>query len=240
LADYGTVLARTNSEAPKHAGISMFIVDMRDPSVEIRPIHQIDGTSHFNEVFFNDTRVPNSRLLGVLNEGWSQTTAMLMYERVAIGSGETMGVSHPVAERLIETARLNGRIDQPVLRQNLMRLWTEETVKSLVSMRTQAEIKSGKPPGPGGSIGKLQGSRIHRLTRTVVSEVVGASVTAWEPESDLDQWSRGIVHSLGMSIGGGTDEIQRNVIGERVLGLPREPVVDRNVPFKDLMVGFAR
>jgi len=103
-SDYGVLIARTNPDAPKHAGISMFIVDMRAPGVEIRPIHQIDGSRHFNEVFFTDMRIPADWLLGELNNGWNQATAMLMYERVAIGTGSTSGVNRPNADRLIEEA----------------------------------------------------------------------------------------------------------------------------------------
>jgi alkylation response protein AidB-like acyl-CoA dehydrogenase len=240
LSDYGVVLARTNPEAPKHAGISMFIVDMRDPRVEIRAIHQIDGGMHFNEVFFTDTRIPADWLLGELNNGWNQATAMLMYERVAIGTGSSSGVSHPNADRLIEHATRRGIIGDPVLRQHLMRMYIEETTKSLVSMRTRAELKAGRAPGPGGSLGKLHGAKIAGMMRSLVSDVMGTDVAAWEQGDKIEQWTRTIVGSFAASIAGGTDEIQRNIIGDRVLGLPREPAVDRNVAFKDLAVGTLR
>lgn len=240
LSDYGVVIARTNPDAPKHAGISMFIVDMRDPSVEIRPIHQIDGGKHFNEVFFTDTRIPADWLLGELNNGWNQATAMLMYERVAIGTGSSSGVSHPNADNLIEHATRRGLIADPVLRQDLMRLYCEETTKSMVAMRTRAELKAGKAPGPGGSLGKLHGAKIARMMRELVGEVFGSDVQAWEDGDKVAAWSRSIVGSFASSIAGGTDEIQRNIIGDRVLGLPREPAVDRDVAFKDLRVGTQR
>ncbi len=240
LSDYGVIIARTNPDAPKHAGISMFIVDMRDPSVEIRAIHQIDGGKHFNEVFFTDTRIPADWLLGELNNGWNQATAMLMYERVAIGTGSSSGVSHPNADRLIDHATRRGVISDPVLRQDLMRLYCEETTKSMVAMRTRAELKAGKAPGPGGSLGKLHGAKISRMMRTLIGEVFGTDVAAFEEGDKVDQWSRMIVGSFAASIAGGTDEIQRNIIGDRVLGLPREPAVDRDVAFKDLKVGTQR
>jgi alkylation response protein AidB-like acyl-CoA dehydrogenase len=240
LSDYGVVLARTNPDAPKHAGISMFIVDMRDPSVEIRAIHQIDGGKHFNEVFFTDTRVPASWLLGELNNGWNQATAMLMYERVAIGTGSSSGVTHPNADRLIDHARRTGQISDPVVRQHLMQMYMEETTKSLVSMRTRAEMKAGRAPGPGGSLGKLHGAKIARMMRNLINEVLGADVMAWEPGDKVEQWSKSIVGSFAANIAGGTDEIQQNIIGDRVLGLPREPAVDRDVSFKDLKVGTVR
>lgn len=240
VCDYGVIIARTNPDAPKHAGISMFILDMHAPGVEIRPIHQIDGGSHFNEVFLTDVRIPAEWLLGELNNGWNQATAMLMYERVAIGTGSTSGVTHPLADRLINEARRSGTISDPALRQELMRLYSEETTKSLVAMRTRAELKAGRAPGPGGSLGKLHGARIARHSRTLIGRVIGPSIGAWEPGAKAEQWVRQILSSFQSSIAGGTDEIQRNIIGDRVLGLPREPAIDKDVPFKDLKVGTQR
>ena len=240
VCDYGVIIARTNPEAPKHAGISMFIVDMRAPGVEIRPIHQIDGGSHFNEIFLTDVRIPKSWLLGELNNGWNQATAMLMFERVAIGTGSSSGVSHVLADRLIEVAKRNGKISDPVVRQELMKIYCEESTKSMVSMRTRAEMKAGKVPGPGGSLGKLHGARIAWASRPLISRLVGPDSDAWEPGGRGENWARQILNSFQSSIAGGTDEIQRNIIGDRVLGLPREPMVDKDLPFKDLKVGTQR
>ncbi|HEX9260730.1 MAG TPA: acyl-CoA dehydrogenase family protein [Acidimicrobiales bacterium] len=240
LSDYGILIARTNPDVPKHAGISMFILDMRAPGVEIRPIHQIDGGKHFNEIFFTDVRVPADWLVGTLNNGWNQATAMLMYERVAIGTGSSSGIVHPNADRLIEQATRRGGITDPVLRQNLMRLYSEETTKSLVSMRTRAEMKAGKAPGPGGSLGKLHGAKIARMMRSLTSDVLGPDVVAYEKGDKVENWSRSMLTSFSANIAGGTDEIQRNIIGDRVLGLPREPAVDKDVAFKDLRTGTQR
>jgi len=238
VCSWGIVIARTNPEAVKHAGISMFIIDMDNPGIEIRPIHQIDGGMHFNEVFFTDARVPKENLLGDLNNGWRMATAMLMYERVAIGTGSSSGVSHPHTDRLTRIATKNGTITDPVVRQNLMRLYSMEIAKSLVSMRTRAELKAGKTPGPGGSLGKLAGSNIMWYLRDIAHEVVGPEMGAWEAEGDLGYlWSQTMLSSFMASIAGGTDEIQKNIIGDRVLGLPREPSVDKGVAFRDLKVG---
>ena len=240
VSDFGIVIARTNPDAPKHAGISMFIIDMKAPGVEIRPIHQIDGGSHFNEIFLTDVRTPKSWLLGELNNGWNQATAMLMFERVAIGTGSSSGVTHNLADRLIDVAKNNGKLSDPVIRQELMKLYSEETCKSLVSMRTRAEMKAGKVPGPGGSLGKLHGAVIARFSRPLINRLVGADCDAWEGEGRGENWARYILSSFQSNIAGGTDEIQRNIIGDRVLGLPREPMVDKNMPFKDLKVGTIR
>jgi alkylation response protein AidB-like acyl-CoA dehydrogenase len=216
----------------------MFIVDMRAPGVEIRPIHQIDGGMHFNEIFFTDVRVPTDWQVGPRDEGWRLTTSMLMYERVAIGAGATSGVTHPTADRLIESARAGGRLDEPVLRQAIMRVYCHEAAQSLVAMRTRAELEAGRTPGPGGSLGKLHGALIARMARSITMEVVGPGAAAWDPADDAGrQWQQSVLSGFQASIAGGTDEIQKNIIGDRVLGLPREPSVDKDTPFKDLLVG---
>jgi alkylation response protein AidB-like acyl-CoA dehydrogenase len=240
-SDYGVVIARTDPEQPKHAGISMFVVDLKAPGVEIRPIHQIDGGRHFNEVFFTDVRIPVDDLIGEYNNGWRQATAMLMYERVAIGSMGAGSISQPMYDVLLGAARSNGVDQDPVVRQRLMEIYCMETTKSLVAMRTRAELKAGKAPGPGGSLGKLAGSVIAWRFRDVAMEIAGAGSQAWDPDdpraADLQTI---VIGSFASGIAGGTDEIQRNIIGDRVLGLPRDISVDTKVPFKDLKVGTVR
>ena len=239
LCDYGIVIARTDPSQPKHAGISMFIVDMRAPGVEIRPIHQVDGGLHFNEVFFTDVRIPAENLVGDLNNGWRLATAMLMYERVAIGGGSTDGVTHAGADALIAEAGKRGLLDDPVLRDDLMDLYVQESVKSMNSLRTRAELKAGKTPGPAGSLGKLQGTLVAYLLRDLSMRIVGADGTAWESEGG-GRWATQAIRVMGSGIAGGTNEIQKNIIGDRVLGLPRDISVDKNVPFSELKVGTQR
>ncbi len=240
-SDYGVIVARTDPDQPKHAGISMFIVDLKAPGVEIRPIHQIDGGSHFNEVFFTDVRIPTDNLLGEMNNGWRQATAMLMYERVAIGSMGSGAISQPMYDLLLGAAKATGRIDDPVVRDELMKIYAMETTKSLVAMRTRAELKAGKAPGPGGSLGKLYSSVISWRFREIAMEIAGAGSQAWEPGDALGQMMQSVVlNSFQAGIAGGTDEIQRNIIGDRVLGLPRDISVDTKVPFRELKVGTQR
>ena len=234
-SDYGVLIARTNPEVPKHAGISMFIVDMNAPGVEIRPIHQIDGGKHFNEVFFTDARIPKDWLLGELNNGWNQATAMLMYERVAIGTAGAGNITRRNFDMLAKHAQKNGRIADPVVRDELMSLYAMETCKSLVAMRTRAEMKAGKAPGPGGSLGKLAGSVISRRVRAIAQNIEGMDSIAWQLEGDEgQQLARHVLWSFQDGIAGGTDEIQRNIIGDRVLGLPRDISVDKGVPFNEI------
>ncbi len=240
-SDFGVIIARTDPEQPKHAGISMFILDMRAPGVDIRPIHQIDGGRHFNEVFFTDVRIPAANLLGEYNNGWRQATAMLMYERVAIGSAGSGSISQPMYDILLAGARSAGRVDDPVVRDQLMEIYAMETTKSLVAMRTRAEMKAGKAPGPGGSLGKLYGSVIAWRFREIAMEIAGPGSQAWDTtDGRAAELQTQVVGSFSSSIAGGTDEIQRNIIGDRVLGLPRDISVDTGVPFKDLKVGTVR
>ncbi len=234
-SDYGILVARTNPDVAKHAGISMFMVDMKAPGVEIRPIHQIDGGTHFNEVFFTDLRIPKDWLVGELNNGWNQATAMLMYERVAIGSLGGGDIKQPSFDRLAESARKNGSIGNPVIRDQLMQIYAMETTKSMVAMRARAEMKAGKAPGPGGSLGKLYGSMIAWKFREVAQNIHGMDSIAWTADGDVGQRiSTHVVSTFQAGIAGGTDEIQRNIIGDRVLGLPRDISVDKGVPFNEL------
>ncbi len=244
-SDYGILIARTDPAAVKHAGISMFIVPMDHPGIEIRPIHQIDGRREFNEVFFTDVNISIDDLLGELNNGWNQATAMLMYERVAIGGLGSGSIQQPNFDLLKGVAAKAGTLGDPLVRQDLTRIYAMETTKALLSLRTKAEMKAGKAPGPGGSLGKLFGSVIQWRMRELLMNMAGAGSQAWSgggyDASDAAAWqAKHTVGSFGSSIAGGTDEIQRNIIGDRVLGLPRDISVDRGVPFSELKLGTQR
>ena len=189
VSDYGVIIARTDPEVPKHAGISMFIVPMDARGIEVRAIHQIDGGQHFNEVFFTDVEIPADNLLGELNNGWNMATAMLMYERVAIGTGATSGISTERSDTLIEVARERGLAADPVVRQKLMRLRAMETTASLVRMRTRAELQAGKTPGPGGSLAKLISTGIADVHRSLSLELVGRAASRGIPTPDRGRGS---------------------------------------------------
>jgi alkylation response protein AidB-like acyl-CoA dehydrogenase len=235
LSDYGAVIARTNPDNPKHRGITMFIVDFHAPGVEIRPIKQINGGSGFNEVFFTDVRVPDSWRIGETDDGWRCAIAMLMNERVAIGAGGGGGRGVGV-KVLAKLARERGRIDDSVVRQGIADVYIRQQIMGYIGLRIRAAVTSGKAPGPEGSIAKLAGALLSRRTSDLAIEIAGVGGQAWE-DPKQSRWAQLVLSTPASRIAGGTDEVQRNIIGERVLGLPKEPQVDRDQPFKELKVG---
>ena len=163
---------------------------------------------------------------------------MLMYERVAIGGAGAGKINQPQYKMLLKAAKESGKLDDPVVRDQLMEIYSMETTKSLVAMKTRDELKAGKTPGPGGSLGKLYGSVIAWRVREIALEIAGPGSVAWDPDDATGgERQRIVLNSFQSGIAGGTDEIQRNIIGARVLGLPRDISVDRGVPFRELKVG---
>jgi alkylation response protein AidB-like acyl-CoA dehydrogenase len=235
LSDYGAVIARTNPDNPKHRGITMFIVDFHAPGVEVRPIKQINGGSGFNEVFFNDVRIPDAWRIGEVDDGWRCAIAMLMNERVAIGAGGGggRGVGVGVLTRL---ARDKGKQDDPVVRQGIADVYIRQQIMGYIGQRIRAAVRAGRAPGPEGSIAKLAGALLSRRTSDLAASIAGPVGQAWEQEKDA-RWAQLVLSTPASRIAGGTDEVQRNIIGERVLGLPKDPQVDRDIPFKELKVG---
>jgi alkylation response protein AidB-like acyl-CoA dehydrogenase len=235
LSDFGAVISRTNPENPKHRGITMFIVDFKAPGVDIRPLRQMNGGSGFNEVFFTDVRVPDANRIGEVDDGWRCAVAMLMNERVAIGSGGGGGRNVGVRP-LIELARRRGVLEDAVVRHRIADVYIRTQIMGYIGQRTRAAVTAGKAPGPEGSIAKLAGADLTRRTSDLAIAIAGAGGQAWEDPRE-SRWALAVLSAPASRIAGGTDEVQRNIIGERVLGLPKEPQVDRDIPFKELRVG---
>ncbi len=223
--DYGMCVARTDPSQPKHRGLSMFIVDLSLPGVDVRPLRQINGSSHFNEVYLTDVRVAHDCLVGGEGEGWNVAVAMLMYERVAIGAGGTGAMGgRNTSKQLIREAQQRGRAADPVAREALADLYIRERIQSFIGMRIRQAAEAGRAPGPEGSIAKLNAAILGRQASDVAIELAGPSGQAWAADDeDGGRWADGVVGAPGMGIAGGTNEVQRNIIGERVLGLPKEP-----------------
>jgi alkylation response protein AidB-like acyl-CoA dehydrogenase len=235
LSDFGAVIARTNPDNPKHRGITMFIVDFKAQGVEIRPLRQMNGGSGFNEVFFTGVRIPDANRIGDVDDGWRCAVAMLMNERVAIGSGGGGGRRAGV-EPLIELARRRGVLGDPVVRQGLADIYVRTQIMGFIGQRTRAAVTAGRAPGPEGSVAKLAGALLARRSSDLGIALAGAGGLAWEDPRE-SRWALAVLSAPASRIAGGTDEVQRNIIGERVLGLPKEPQVDRDIPFKELKVG---
>ncbi len=233
--DYGILVARTDSSMPKHKGLTMFIVDMRQEGVEVRPLRQISGGSGFNEVFFTEARVPADWQLGDLGQGWNLAVSMLMFERVSIGAGGGSGFNADRSPGLISAAQALGHGDDPVLRQGLADLWIREQIKGYIGQRIRTAVAAGRVPGPEGSLAKLNGSLLARRVRDVSMAIAGSAAQAWDAEdAEGSRWATGCLSTAGISIAGGTDEVQRNIIGERVLGLPKEPDPYKGVAWESI------
>ena len=232
--DYGIVVARTDPSLPKHRGLTMFIIDMTDSAIDIRPLKQISGGKGFNEIFFTDLRIPVDYQLGELNQGWNLAVSMLMFERVSIGASAG-GLNADRSSDLIKLAQNNGRSNDPLMRQKLADLWIREKIKSFIGQRIRDAVSAGQVPGPEGSIAKLNGALLARTIRDTSIDLVKTPVQAWEKDnSDGNQWAIGCLAAAGISIAGGTDEVQRNIIGERVLGLPKEPDPFKGAAWEDV------
>ena len=242
LAKRGLLLARSDPDVPKHQGLTYFSVDMTAPGVEVRPLRQITGEAEFNEVFLTDVRIPDQDRIGPVGEGWKVANATLMSERVNIGASRAgpreSGMIGPVAA----TWRNRPELRTPGLHDRLLRLWTEAEVARLAGERMRQQLAAGKP-GPEGSAAKLVFARLNQEISGFDVELSagdGLRYDDWtmrRPEQS-NFYGRGpgyrYLRARGNSIEGGTSEILRNIIAERVLGLPPEPRVDKDIPWKDL------
>ena len=237
-SDFGAVIARTDPTVPKHNGITMFIVDMHSPGVTVRPLKVATGTSPFNEVFFDNVRLPADSVIGEVNDGWRAAVVMLRNERVTIGTmsaPRTSPLSYHSLSALAD--RLGTGTDVEVGRR-LARLYARERSARLFGQLLREEAMAGHDPGPRGSVAKLAGAELAMSASEVAEAVLGQAVVAGAADdSDIRAVISAIIGAPGGSIAGGTNEIQRNIIGERVLGLAKDPGVDRATPFNQLRVG---
>ena len=233
-SDIGEIMTRTDWDLPKHKGLTAFIVDMKDPRVEIRPLKQMTGGASFNEIFFNEVRVPDDHRLGDVNNGWNVALTTLMNERASIGSNNS-GDSN-LMTRIIAMVRHYGLENDPFVRTELADLVMNYRVAALNAMRTTAKAKAGQTPGPEGSIGKMVLVANQARLVKFLSHVLGPKLIADSGEWGTYAWANFVLGTPGLRIAGGSDEVMRNIVGERVLGLPKEPGIDSVSPFKDIKV----
>ena len=227
-SDWAILLARTDPDVPKHRGITFFLVDMSSPGMDIRPLRQIDGVAHFNEVFLTDVRIPDSQVVGPVNGGWRVTHSTLQSERALIGGGA--GVRF---EDLAALARATGRSTDPIHRQELARAYIRFELLRFLGLRVQTSLSRGLPPGSESSVMKLGYSQHTAALCDLALSLEGAAgMLGMEGAPDGGYWQQQFLSQWAVRIGGGTDQVQRNIIGERVLGLPREPDPSRTEPFR--------
>ena len=244
-ADYGALIARTDPSVPKHNGISMFIVDMRDPGVTVRPLKQATGEAPFNEVFLDNVRLPADAIVGEENAGWAAAVLMLRNERISIGTGARRTTRPLSYQSIAAFAKKVGRTDDAIVRDRLAHLYAIDTAGTLLSTRMRQEVDAGIELRARGSIAKLAGASIGRQAIDVADEVGGSELISWdrqgsEPgELNYPDTTYGVVGMPGGGIAGGTNEIQRGIIGERVLGLAKDPQLDREIPFNELRAMIA-
>jgi alkylation response protein AidB-like acyl-CoA dehydrogenase len=240
LARFAILIARTDPDVPKHAGMTYFLCDMTDPGVDVRPLRQITGEAEFNEVFLTDVRIPDSQRLGAVGQGWAVASATLNSERVAIGGGATResGMVGVVAQ----TWRDHPQSRTTELHDRLLRLWVEAEVARLTGVRLGQKLAQGQP-GPEAAAMKLTFARLAQQLSGLEVEMLGeeglrySDWTLVRPDNvEMTGRDAGFryLRAKGNSIEGGTSEILRNIVAERVLGLPSEPRVDKDVPWKEL------
>ncbi len=227
-SQFGEIICRTDPEAPKHRGLTAFIVPMDAEGITVRPLRQMTGGASFNEVFFDDVRVPAANVVGEVNQGWTVALTTFMNERVTIGAGGGIGGG---SGRIIDLAKQLGKTGDPLVRQDLAEIYTMARISKFNGMRTLTAISKGGVPGPEGSLGKLTATLLLQKLADVAMALVGPAGTA--EISDVYDWNQLSMGVPGMRVAGGTDEVMKNIVGEMVLGLPKEPRLDKG-PWKDV------
>ncbi len=239
-ANWAFVLARTDRAATAHRGLSLLLVPLEQPGVEVRPIRTMSGDAEFNEVFLTDARTAEENVVGGVNDGWTVALALLEFERGALATYEAI-VSRIELDRLVELARERSRADDPVVRQRLAWCHAKVEIQRYLALRAVTSMTSGGPPGGDSSINKIFGSEYHQAVTELAMAILAMDATApsgqaarssLEPEplgapNSSRAWVTSFLGARAATIYGGSSQIQRNIIGELVLGLPREPRVDR-------------
>jgi alkylation response protein AidB-like acyl-CoA dehydrogenase len=238
FSDYAMCLARTDPSVPKHRGLTMFVVPIPSEGLEIHPIRQVSGRSEFNQEYLTDVHVPAENVIGDVNDGWRVAQTMLGFERQMIGDGSMKGGTRVVErpDALAALARSRGQVDPGYARQLVADVWVREIVVAETASRQGAAARVGLAPPQIGSALKLLGNDVtHRRARAGMA-IAGLNGIGWDADDAEMQGAaaRAFLQARGAGLGGGTDEIQRNIVGERILGLAREPQVDRDIPFRDV------
>ncbi len=244
-SEFAICLARTDPNVPKRRGITYFLVDLRVAGVTIRPLRHLGGEVDFSEVFLGGVRVPDTQRVGAVGDGWRVAGATLAGERQMVagaGSGGVDRIGGASTERLITRAVELGRASDPSVRQRLAAAYVEERIREWTNLRVRAAVRAGSTPGPAASVGKVHQGALNQQIQMLATDLLGAAALAWEADGpDADAWTasmpyevRGMFRSRANTIEGGTTEVNKNVLGEKVLGLPREPDVYVQAPWSEV------
>jgi alkylation response protein AidB-like acyl-CoA dehydrogenase len=238
-SDYGVVLCRTDPTISKYRGMTMFFIDMNQPGVEVKPITQMDGGSHFNEVFFNDAVIPDAYRLGEIGGGWGAALLVLMNERLAIAGVQPDGF--PEFLQLVKTLHIDGEpiSANPVVREHLAQWYYQHAGIKAATNRMLTAVAKGGMPGAEAALGKLVGAVMNQDIANYAIQLLGESGVICDPAQTEQHahFQKTVLFSPGIRLAGGTDEVMRNVIAEQVLGLPQEPRADKGLAFKDIPSG---
>jgi alkylation response protein AidB-like acyl-CoA dehydrogenase len=241
VSDLAVCLARTDPTQRKRQGLSYFIVDLHAPGVEVRPLRHIGGEVDFNEVFLDDVRVADGCRIGAVGDGWRVAGSSLAGERQMVsgaGSGGVDRIGGAGVDQLLARASALGRTHDPVVRQRLMAAYADERVRDWTNQRVRATVRTGGTPGPAASIGKVHQGTINQRVQMLAADLLGPAATAWERgaeyHDDIPLEVKGMLRSRANTIEGGTTEVNKNILGERVLGLPREPDPWAEAPWEEI------
>ena len=240
FSDYGLLLTRTDPNVPKHKGLTMFYLSMKDPGVDVRPIKQASGASGFNEIFFTDVKIPDSQRVGEVGQGWQVALTTLMHERLAVGGGQGGGLDVPQLLQLARSLELEDgpAIKNAAVREKIADWYVRSAGLKYTTLRTMTALSRGQQPGPEASIAKIVvASKLQDISAFAMELEGEAGIMTGEDAPMHGSFQGGWLGAPGLRIAGGTDEILRNIIAERVLGLPGDIRVDKDVPFNKVPAG---
>jgi alkylation response protein AidB-like acyl-CoA dehydrogenase len=232
-ADFGVLLARTDPDVPKRRGITYFLLDLRQPGVEVRPLRHLTGEVDFCEVFLDAARVPDANRVGAVGDGWRVAGATLAGERQMVAGAGSGGVDR-IGGAGIDTVLAGVEDPDPLVRDRLMGLLAEERVRAWTNHRVRAGRRAGRPPGPESSVGKVHQGSLNQRLQLAAADLLGPGGQAWDPSDGMPRQVRGMLRSRANTIEGGTTEVNKNIVGERVLGLPRDPDPFRDQPWSQV------
>jgi alkylation response protein AidB-like acyl-CoA dehydrogenase len=241
-SDYAVLLARTDPDVPKRRGVTYFLLHLHQPGVDVRPLRHLTGEIDFNEVFLEGARVPDDQRVGDVGDGWRVANATLSSERQMVAGAGSGGVDRIGGSGVDHTVTLSRRVSRdtdPVVRQQLAGLYAEERIRAWTNERARGGRTAGRPPGPESSVGKVHSGELNQRIQLLAADLLGADAGAWARPADtypesLPHEVHGMLRSRANTIEGGTSEVNRNIVGERVLGLPREPDPWRDAPWRDV------